>query len=257
MGEVQEQLKGVVHTCTSVHECSEVEDQPHELWPGLTRHEKGNQMNFRKTLLSSFAAAGLVLSMAGVGLAQDNADVPVNYGCETTAGSVSVDVLGEIDYGLGDFSGGGAVVEVTLDLTCNFSSNFSVSAAIGDFSLQGPGSGNPVMATGFGGEHFRMDNGQVTSIDFVEVPGFTSAPAVQETVFAGLVTEEDAIVVDDDSTTWVQPIPWLPIYVPIIGIWQASPGVSVIEWDASVHYLPINLTPGTYTAPLVVDLTVN
>lgn len=206
-------------------------------------------MNLRKTLISSFAAAGLVVSMAGASVSADEADVPVNYGCESTAGSVSVAVEGAIDYGLDDFSGDGATVVVTLDLTCNFSSNFSVNASIGTFNLQGPGSGNPLMTTAFGGEHFRMDNGAVTDIDFVEIPGFTSAPTVQETVFAGLVTEEDAIVEDNDVFA---PLPWFPI----LGMFQASPGVSVIEWDGSVHYLPLNLTPGSYTAPIMVDLNV-
>lgn len=208
-------------------------------------------MNLRKTFLSTVGAVALVGSMfAGVANAQEEADVPVNYGCASTAGSVSVAVSGEIDYGLFESSGDGASVAVTLDLTCNFSSNFNVSATIGDFSLQGPGSGNPLMATGFGGEHFRMDNGEVASVDFDIIPGFTAEPDVQETVFAGLVTEEDAIIEDDDSTTWIG-------WFPVIGVWQASPGISVVEWDASVHYLPLNLTPGTYTAPLTVDLTVN
>lgn len=207
-------------------------------------------MNLRKAIVSTFAAAGLVIGMGGGLASAAEADVTVNYGCASTPGSVSVAVDGTIDYGMYDSSGGGAVVEVTLDLTCNYSSNFSVSATIGSFGLTGPGSGNPLMATGFGGEHFRMDNGAVESINFPEVAGFTKRPDVQPTVFAGLVTSEDAIIEDNDSWSWIG-------WFPVIGIWQASPGISVVEWDASVHFLPINLTPGTYTAPLTVDLTVN
>lgn len=213
---------------------------------------KGIKMNIRKTLVSTLATVGLVLSGAGSAFADTEADVPVHYGCESTPGSVSVAVDGAIEYGIGDLGGGGATVEVTLDLTCNYSSNFSVSAGIGDFTLDGPGTGNPLLTEGFGGEHFRMDNGEVVSIDFVEIPLFTAKPSVQSSVFAGLVTEDDAIVQDQDS--WeIFPGVW----IPFIGLFQASPGISVMQWDGSVWFLPVNLTPGTYTAPLTVDLTVN
>lgn len=213
-------------------------------------------MNLRKTIISTLGAFAVTAGMVGGAAAQVSAPVAVDYGCPTTAGSVAIEVNGVIDYGLDDLSGDGATVEVTLDLTCNFSSNFNVSAAIGDFTLDGPGSGNPAMTTWFGGEHFRMDNGAVASSDVVVIPGFTAVPEVQETVFAGLVTEEDAIIQDDDSTTWVPVIPPF-VYLPVIGVWQASPGITVVEWDASVHFLPLNLTPGTYSAPLTVDLNVN
>ncbi len=220
--------------------------------PIAIRPAKGNEMNLRKTLLSTIGAVAIVGGMfGGLVSAETEADVTVDYGCATTAGSVGVAVDGVIEYGQFDSSGDGATVEVTLDLTCNYSANFSVSATISPFSLQGPGSGNPLMVTGFGGEHFRMDNGAVTDFDFIEVPGFTSRPDVQETVFAGWVTEEDAIVEDEDTLM----SPWGPI--PLLGLFQASPGISVIEWDASVHYLPINLTPGTYQGEITVDLSVN
>lgn len=208
-------------------------------------------MNLRKSMFSTLGAAALVFGMTGAAVLADEADVTVDYGCASTPGSVAVDVNGVIDYGIDDYSGDGATVVVTLDLTCNFSANFNVSAQIGGFSLDGPGTGNPIMATGFGSEHFRMDNGAVSSIDFPEIPGFTSAPDVQETVFGGLVTEEDRIVEDDDSWDYFLG------FIPVLGIFDASPGISVVEWDASVHFLPLNLTPGTYTAPLTVDLTVN
>lgn len=253
MGEVWEQ-KEVQDTYSSAGaEGARLVDQ-RELRSTMCGPTKGIKMNVRKTLVSTLATIGLVFSGAGAAFADTEADVPVNYGCESTPGSVAVAVDGAIEYAEGDFSGDGATVQVTLDLTCNYSANFKVSAGIGDFTLDGPSTGNPLLSTGFGGEHFRMDNGHVVSIDFVEIPGFTSAPDVQSTVFGGFVTEEDAIVQDDDSITWV-PTPWG--WFPILGLFQASPGVTVMEWDGSVHFLPLNLTPGTYTAPLTVDLTVN
>lgn len=207
-------------------------------------------MNLRKSLVSTAASFAIVAGMLGGVVSADPAEVTVNYGCETTPGSVSVAVDGVIDYDTGASSGGGATVEVELDLTCNYSANFQVSASIGTFYLQGPGSGNPLMATAFSGAHFLMEDGDVTGVNFPLIDGFTSEPDVQETVFAGFVTEEDAVVQDNDVFA---PIPW----IPILGLFQSSPGISTIEWDASVNYLPINLTPGTYIGDLTVDLTVN
>lgn len=200
-------------------------------------------MNLRKSLLSTFGVAAVVIGMTGgmVG-AVEEAPVNVNFGCESQTGTVDVAVAGAID--VDQFVGNGSLadgVTITLDLTCNWSSNFSVSASIGDFEYQGAPIANPLLDDNFGGEHFRMSNGSIVSFDYPIIPLVTMVPDYQTTVFAGPTTVDNDVIEDFDFIIW----------------WLASPGVTVFNWDAEVWGLPVNLAPGTYTAPLTVDLTVN
>lgn len=208
-------------------------------------------MNLRKTLFSTIGVVAMVGGMfGGIVAAQEEADVNVNFGCESQPGSVSVAVAGPIEVDNDDFLNSGTLadgVTITLDLTCNWSSNFSVSAEIGDFSYTGAPIYNPVLDDSFGGEHFRMDNGSITSWDYPLVPGVTALPDFEATVFEG-GEMSDGDVIEDPGLWWA----WI---IPVF--WEASPGITTFTWDAGVYGLPITLAPGTYTAPLTVDLTVN
>lgn len=216
---------------------------------GCSEPRKGIKMNIRKTLLSTIGAVAIVGGMfGGVVAADDSADVQVNFGCESQPGAVYVDVEGPIEVDNDNLLNNGSLADgvvITLDLTCNWSSNFSVSASIGDFSYTGAPIYNPGLLDSFGGEHFRMDNGSITDYDYPLVFGVTALPEYKSTVFAGGVVDEDDVIEDYD--TW--------FIIPVF--WLASPGITEITWDAGVYLLPINLAPGTYVAPLTVDLTVN
>lgn len=201
-------------------------------------------MNLRRTLISSLATAGLLLGMGGgIATAADTDDVLVNYGCAATTPTVEVDFTGNIDVALFASSGSAAdSVTITLDLTCNFATNFSVNATIGDFEYQGPANGNPLLDEDFGGEHFLMSGGGITSINFPIIPFVTAAPDIQTNVFQGGVVVDNGVIEDENIFFW----PWL-----------ASPGITVATWDSSVGALPLNLVPGPYTAPLTVTLVVS
>lgn len=223
-------------------------------------------MNLKKSLVNSLAAASMLFTMAGsIALAADTdsdaADTNLNVTCPHTA-SVDVNVYGafSVDATAGassynaDLPGG---FEIVLDLSCNWSNDFAVSADIGSFQFQGTAPSGTVDM--FGGSHLRLDNGsgvytgptiQPETYIVYDVPG-AGAPDVEGTVFEFLQTADSDVI--ENETDQLMLFGFIPLWnVPI-----ASPGVTTATWDGHLIALPANLAGGTYTAPLTVTLTAN
>lgn len=210
-------------------------------------------MNISKKFVNFVSAAALMVGMtSGIASAAtdtDSADTNLNVTCPATA-TVDVEVYGNFAVDMTAYQpffdahlpGG---FEVTMDLTCNWSTDFQVSAEIGTFNHQNPGSIAPGTLPAFGGEHLLLDNGSLTSYSGPDIPFIAEAPNVEGTVFEFIQTyDPDVIENGYDVFFW-----WL---VPV-----ASPGITVATWDGHLYLLPPNLAEGTYTAPLTVELTVN
>lgn len=176
----------------------------------------------------------------------DSDDAVVNVTCPQTA-SIDVNVLGEfsVDATVGSayydahLPGG---FQMVMDLSCNWSNDFTVSADISTFNYQGTAPANT--AASFGGSHLLLDNGSgvYTGPDIYLLAG---PPNVEGSVFEFLQTNDpDVIENGHDTLLWFQ--------IPV-----ASPGITTATWDGHLLFLPYNLADGQYVAPLTVNLTVN
>lgn len=214
-------------------------------------------MNIRKTLFNATAAFAVTFGMAGGALVgavddSDTDDTVVVVGCAETA-TVDIDIVGKfrIDASSAASSYDASLPDgfrMTLDLTCNWSTDFQVSATIGDFEYDGVAPGSALQS--FSGAHLRLDNGSGT-YNGPDVYGVAGAPLIEASVFEFLQTSDPDVV----ENSW--DLIFLP-FPPFIGfIPLASPGVTVATWDGSLINVPGNLADGEYIAPLTVELTVN
>ena len=199
-------------------------------------------MNLKHKVLGTVGVVALGLSLtSGIAYADDAADTIVDVNCPYTS-TVDVNVNGNfaVDSEAGDTSASlPDGFEIVLDLTCNWSNDFTVGATIGTFEFDGVA---PVgSAQSFSGSHLLLSGGSGV-YDGVTVPLIAGAPNVEANVFELLQTS-DPDVIENDT---------------FFGLWGlASPGVTTATWDGSLSLLPLNLAGGQYIAPLTVTLTVN
>lgn len=207
-------------------------------------------MKLRGKLLNTFAATAMLMGMTG-GMAfaaddSDSADTNLNVICPVTS-QVDVEVNGNFEVNTSSYAptydahlpGG---FQITLDLSCNWSTDFQVSATIGTFQFQGVAP--PLTASAFGGSHLLLDNGS-GSYSGPNIYLLAGPPNVEGTVFEFLQTSDPDVIENGYDTFIFWNVP------------TASPGVTVATWDGHLYLLPGNLATGTYTAPLTVELTVN
>lgn len=213
-------------------------------------------MNFRRNLLSTVGAVAMIGGLfGGIASAQpadtDTDDAVLVVGCAETA-TVDIDVVGtfRVDASVAASSYDATLEDgfrITMDLTCNWSNDFQVSASIDDFEYVGDAPSGA--ADSFGGEHLRLDNGSGT-YNGPEQYLVSGPPNIEGSVFEFFQTDDPDVI--ENAWDFVF-IPWVYVgYAPI-----ASPGVTVATWDGSLINLPSNLADGEYVAPLTVELTVN
>lgn len=255
MGEVRGESE-VIALEMSTDENSSADSEHHVPWPRLSGPQKGTLMNIRKTLFNATVAFAVTFGMAGGALVgavddSDTDDTVVVVGCAETA-TVDIDIVGKfrIDASSAASSYNASLpggFRMTLDLTCNWSNDFQVSATIGDFEYDGVAPGSALQS--FSGAHLRLDNGSgiYTGPD---VYGVAGAPNIESSVFELFETSDPDAV--ENAWDWIFIPFWGFFPVPI-----ASPGVTVATWDGSLVNVPGNLADGEYIAPLTVELTVN
>lgn len=208
-------------------------------------------MNLRKSFTSVLAASAMLVGMtSGLVSAQADSDTEntnLNVVCPVTS-TVDLTVNGDFTVDMTTFQplydahlpGG---FEIEMDLSCNWTTDFQVSAEIGTFTYQ-DGPVEPGQLPAFGGAHLYWDNGAGV-YNGPDIYLLAGAPNVEGTVFEFLQTN-DPDVIENGYDTFIF---W---NVPV-----ASPGVTVATWDGHLFALPFNLAPGLYTAPLTVELTIS
>lgn len=213
-------------------------------------------MNLRKTLISSIATAGLLISMTG-GIA---GAVTADSETQTTNLTVSCSPTATVDLTTSNFTlntdGGNTDVpavpagfKIKMDLSCNWTTDFQVNAKIGTFWHQNPLSVPSSQALGFSGAALELTGGVqnysgITNINLFAGP-LAGAPEYQANVFAGPVTTDTAVIEDASFNIWI-------FHVPV-----ASPGVTTVTYDGDLIGLPNNLAPGVYQSNMTVELVVN
>lgn len=207
---------------------------------------KGKLMNISKKFVNIVSAAAIMVGMtAGIASAQltDNEDAVLNVTCPSTA-SVDLTVSGAFELNTTvyqpTYNVSGVDFGIIMDLSCNWSDDFQVSASVGSFIYQG--SAPSGTASWFSGAHLLWDGG--TSVYAgPTIFGFAGAPDVEGTVFEFFETSDPNVINNDE------------IFFGLIDL--AAPGITTASWDGHLNLLPPNLANGQYKAPLTVVLSVS
>ncbi len=214
-------------------------------------------MNFRNKLVHSIAAATMVLGLgASVAFAgevdSETKNAGLNMICPTT-NTVDLTIGGDFTVNAASgFSGSIAGIPyyhsdtltdnftVVMDLTCNWSDDFSVDAEIGAFNHDGATTPAPGTVTTFGGSHLYLTSGGGNYVG-PNIFGVTDTPDIETNVFPNIWTT-DGPMIENGSFLWLD---------------FAAPGVTTAKWDGQLRFLPANLADGHYEAPLTVTLSVD
>ena len=236
-------------------------------------------MNFRNKLLNSVAAASMVLGLAGsVALAQSGPsdDAVLNMDCPA-AETVGVTVTGEFTIdGSAGFTGYNIfgqpyydtavindLVKMDVNLTCNWSTDWAVTATIGTFQHEDGSVPNGYQSS-FPGWRLSLTDGALlpgtAGYDGPVINYETTALLAGPVVSAGPPDVVEDLFgnfndsVDTSITNGSRAATFFGIPIPFTDVPYASPGLSSASWDGQLTNLPVNLYDGKYIAPLTVSM---